>query len=241
MSLYTLLWTQTLQQSQITGGSLAGRIAQLIRAGSWYLFPLGHGDTGQRKVGNRCLGTIRSKKLPFSPHLATYLNPLVQTQPGSFLQVLIAHGHDFGCEVGDGPIPEWQEDPILGVWERLSGSGCLAAEEQPGLVAMSTCLLKREGSLQELIWGRSRPAGTLQAGLTSQTLFCLPLQGIFSMPGTWVLHCFSSTFSFQSQKNHPCWKKQFCPVFIWKSIYPCSTLVLSQGRSQCHTETMHFV
>lgn len=45
------------------------------------LVSLGHGDTGQRKPGNKCLGKIRSKKLPFSPY-RTCLHPPVQTQPG---------------------------------------------------------------------------------------------------------------------------------------------------------------
>lgn len=36
------------------------------------------------------------------------------------LWALIAHGHDFGCLMRGRPVPEWQEDPVLGIWVRLS-------------------------------------------------------------------------------------------------------------------------
>lgn len=51
-------------------------------------------------------------------------NLLASPSPNSariLLTALIAYGHDLGCRVGDRPIPAWQEDPVLGVWVRLSG------------------------------------------------------------------------------------------------------------------------
>ena len=91
------------------------------------LVSFGHSDTGQKTWGTRCLGKIRSKKLPFIRYLASYLHPLVQTQPGSSLWALITHVHDLGHWVGNRPIPEWQGDAALGVWVKFSGPGCGAA------------------------------------------------------------------------------------------------------------------
>lgn len=91
-----------------------------------------------------------------------------------------------------------------------------------------------EGSLLEVTWGRRRTAGTLQAGLADWTLLCLLLQGMFSVLGTWVFCCFSSSCSFQSEKNNSqlCWKNPVLPIFSTEIYTPSAVLCSFPRRAQ---------
>lgn len=182
---------------------------------------LGHGDTGQRKAGNRCLGKIRSKKPPFSPYLASYLHSLARTQPGSSLQALIAHGHDLGCQVRDRSVPEWQGDPVLEV--------CPTSSLRCGAAGDDQVWWQRERAYANVKAHRKRSseagAGELapcrqgsQTGLCSACLRKVYLACLG--PGCFTASLVPAVFNHRKIIHGHVEKTLFCPLFLWKSIYP---------------------
>lgn len=102
--------------------------AQLIRGswGSWYWSPWVTVTQDKENQATNVWEKLEARNCP-SVHTKPTCIPPVQTQPGYSLWAPITHGHDLGCRVGDKPTPKWQEDPVLGVWVRLSSPGCRAA------------------------------------------------------------------------------------------------------------------
>lgn len=138
-------------------------------------------------------------KLEARNHLSVRIwHPASQdwTQPGSSLWALIAYGHDLGCQVRGRPIPEWQEDPVLVIWVRLSGP-------RRGITGGDQVWWQR-GHVGQL--APCRPSS--QTGLSPICLHKVYLA--YLGPG-----CFTSICSFQPQKKHswPCWKKHVLPTF----------------------------
>lgn len=186
------------------------------------LVSLGHGDTEQRKTGNRCLGKIRRKKTLFSPYLASYLYLPVQTQPGSSLQALIAHGHDLGCWVGDRPVPEWQEDPFLGVWVKLSGPGHGEAggdqiwwpHERAYANMKAHGKRSSEAEVGRLVpYRHGSSTGLCSACLRKVYLACLG-------PRCFTASLVPPVFNHRKIIHGHVEKNLFCLLFLWKSIYP---------------------
>lgn len=167
-------------------------------------------------------GENQNQETAFHSIPGIHLHPLAQTQPGCSLQALIAHGHDLGCRVGDRSIPKWQGDPVLEVWVRLSGPRCGAAgddqvwRQRERAYANVKAHRKRssEAGAGELAPCRQgSQTGLCSACLRKVYLACLG-------PGCFTASLVPAVFNHRKIIHGHVEKTLFCPLFLWKSIYP---------------------
>lgn len=135
---------------------------------------------------------------------------------------LIAHGHDLAYRVGDRPVPKWQEDPVLGVWVRLSGPRCGAVgcdqvwwpRKRAYANVKAHCKRSSEAGVGQLAPRRQgSQTGLCSACLRKVYLACLG-------PGCFTASLVPAAFNHRKITHGHVEKTLFCPLFLWKSIYP---------------------